>query len=132
MKLRLIILTILLLLNCFSSWSEETDSIVPFTGKIQETETAKVTLPIDIIRNANIKLNERLVLIDILKYKDTQLKYYKEVNDIQNNNIDNMNKQLDDKEKELQKYKTNNLIFKTIVAVELGVIITLLVCSTCN
>ena len=57
-------------MSCLRSYAQ-TDDNHPSTGKIKQSDTTVVTIPIKYIRNANIKLIERLYLLEINKQQDT-------------------------------------------------------------
>lgn len=57
-------------MSCLSSYAQTNDNH-PSTGKIKQSDTTIVTIPIKYIRNANTKLIERLYLLEINKQQDT-------------------------------------------------------------
>lgn len=81
---------IVLLFNCLLSlvWANESD--IPFTGKIQETDTTVVTVPIAIIKEANIKLHERIILKDIVMNLEDKVVYYQKLTDNQTKEINQL------------------------------------------
>lgn len=53
-----------------------------FTGKIEKTDTAVVIVPINIIKQANIKLTERVYLKHKLYNQELLINQYKNLNNI--------------------------------------------------
>lgn len=121
---------IVVLFSYSLSWSEENDSVVPFTGKIIETDTTVAVVPIDIIRQANIKLTERLVYKDIIDIQNIQIQMYKTTDslsrsrivDLTNTNTKLLNENVDIK-KDNNKYKIISGVEATII---IGLIISLI------
>lgn len=60
----------ILLLSSLSSYAQTNDNHSS-TGQVKESDTTIVAIPIKYIRNANIKLIERLYLLEINKQQDT-------------------------------------------------------------
>lgn len=126
---------ILILFNCLCSWSEESKDSHFFTGKGIQTDTSKtsvVVLPIDIIREANVKLNERIILKELVSNQSLQIHHYKELdsmarlrNEYLLNEIDTL---IDDKEK-LNKSKN---IYKAISIAEAIALISIILGCICN
>lgn len=73
---------IVLLLNSFMNLlpANEIDNF--FTGKIEKTDTAVVIVPINIIKQANIKLTERVYLKHKLYRQELLINQYKNLNNI--------------------------------------------------
>lgn len=73
---------IVLLLNSFMNLlpANEIDNF--FTGKIEKTDTAVVIVPINIIKQANIKLTERVYLKHKLYNQELLINQYKNLNNI--------------------------------------------------
>lgn len=78
---------IVLLLNCFTSLLQANDEIVPSTGKLIQTDTVAAIVPINIIRKANIKLNERLILKNIVYNQNLEIDNLKELNSLNDSTI---------------------------------------------
>ncbi|AXH74488.1 MAG: hypothetical protein KNU04_gp13 [crAssphage sp. isolate ctbg_1] len=130
-KLRLIILMIVVLFSYSLSWSKENDELVLFTGQRIETDTTVAIVPIDIIRQANIKLTERLVYKDIIDIQNIQIQMYKTTDslsrsrivDLTNTNTKLLNENVDIK-KDNNKYKIISGIEATII---IGLLIGLII-----
>lgn len=62
-------MTIVLLSICFISWPQEIkDSLL-----VKGIDTTFVSIPISVIKQANIKLNERIHLLEINKYQEQNI-----------------------------------------------------------
>ena len=96
MKLKkVIILLILLVLNCLSSYSKNDSICSPVEG-IVFNDSCSVIVPIDYIRLANEKLIERNYLIKVIEQKDLNLIEY-------NNYVEKQSLMIKDYQKEIQK-----------------------------
>lgn len=122
----------MLLFSCFLSWSKETDNSITSTGKIIGNDTTVVVLPIDVIREANIKLTERLILKDLNMYKDEEIKNYQNLVDEQTKTINNLRNDKLVTEIELEHIKTSKYIWKATAIVEAIAIFTLSMCLISN
>lgn len=60
----------MLLLNCFIGYAQMNKNILP-TGEIKLSDTIKVIIPIEYIKNANAKMIERLYLLRITNEQDS-------------------------------------------------------------
>lgn len=128
-------MTIVVLLSCLLSWSRENNDSIPFTGKLiknDTTETTVVVLPIDIIREANIKLNERLIFKEMIEVKDKQLDTYKYIDSLSQNTIDNLIIKNNNLLIENNKIKKNINKCKDIIYAESLLIIILTITCLCN
>ena len=106
---------IVLLFNCFISWSQNDDNVVPSTGKVKGSDTI-VNVPISIIKEANIKLLERKYYIAISEQQDSIINLKtsyiieqdKVIDDLQNRilKINKMNSELEEQYKKQQKRTT--------------------------
>lgn len=106
---------IVLLFNCFISWSQSNDNVVPSTGEVKGSDTI-VNVPISIIKEANIKLLERKYYIAISEQQDSIINLKtsyiieqdKVINDLQNRiiKINKMNSELEEQYKKQQKRTT--------------------------
>lgn len=95
------------------SWQVEAQQI-PLRGSECESDTAKVAVPISLLRQANIKLIEREYYIELNKKKDTIIKLKDEQINILNEEV-------------LIKSKRANLFGITAVVSLIGMIITILI-----
>lgn len=77
----------MLLLNCFTNLLKANDEIVPSTGELVQTDTVAVIVPINIIRKANIKLNERFILKDIVYNQKLEINNLKQLNNLNDSTI---------------------------------------------
>lgn len=128
-------LVIVMLLNNLQSLVLANDNVIPSTGDLIQTDTAVAVIPIYLIKQANVKMIERLYLLEINKQQDSIIqlkdKYINEqqliidnfqnkiikANDL-NNNIKN----------ELDKEKTKTKIFGGIAGASiLAIIISLFI-----
>ena len=124
-----------MLLNNLQSLVLANDNVIPSTGDLIQTDTAVAVIPIYLIKQANVKMIERLYLLEINKQQDSIIqlkdKYINEqqliidnfqnkiikANDL-NNNIKN----------ELDKEKTKTKIFGGIAGASiLAIIISLFI-----
>ena len=106
---------IVLLFNCFISWSQNNDNVVPSTGEVNGSDTI-VNVPISIIKEANIKLLERKYYIAISEQQDSIINLKtsyiieqdKVIDDLQNRilKINKMNSELEEQYKKQQKRTT--------------------------
>lgn len=106
---------IVLLFNCFISWSQNDDNVVPSTGEVECSDTI-VNVPISIIKEANIKLLERKYYIAISEQQDSIINLKtsyiieqdKVIDDLQNRilKINKMNSELEEQYKKQQKRTT--------------------------
>ena len=113
--LKVLNLVIVLLFNCFISWSQNDDNVVPSTGKVKGSDTI-VNVPISIIKEANIKLLERKYYIAISEQQDSIINLKtsyiieqdKVIDDLQNRilKINKMNSELEEQYKKQQKRTT--------------------------
>ena len=95
------------------SWQVEAQQI-PLRGSEYESDTAKVVVPISLLRQANIKLIEREYYIELNQKKDTIIKLKDEQINILNEEV-------------LIKSKRANLFGITAVVSLIGMIITILI-----
>lgn len=106
----------------------------PSTGNVIKADT-NVVIPISYIRNANVKLTERLYLLEINKQQDSIILSYNDyinnqniiINDFQNRlaNTDRLNKEM---EKDIKKYKnTMTIIGCAAGAALIGLIVGLII-----
>jgi len=123
---------IVLLLSCSNNLLHSqilsSSSAVPSTGKVLQSDTSKVIIPIAFLRDANAKLIERIYLIKINKEQDSIIKLNKLYNIEQSNiikdfqgrvvNLTNDNNRL---KLSNDKYKRANKTLATIVG---GAIVT--------
>ena len=113
--LKVLSLGIVLLFNCFISWSQSGDNVVPSTGEVKGSDTI-VNVPISIIKEANIKLLERKYYIAISEQQDSIInlktsyiiEQNKVIDDLQNRilKINKMNSELEEQYKKQQKRTT--------------------------
>jgi len=75
-------------LNCFINLVKGDNVYNYFTGERTKADTTYVMVDIDAIRNANIKLTERLNLLELVKLQETQLNNYKSLIDYKDNTIE--------------------------------------------
>lgn len=87
---------------------------IPLRGSEYESDTAKVSVPISLLRQANIKLIEREYYIELNEKKDTIIKLKDEQINILNEEV-------------LIKSKRANLFGITAVVSLIGMIITILI-----
>lgn len=71
---------IVLLLNSFMNLLPANEIDNSFTGKIEKTDTTVVIVPINIIKQANIKLTERVYLKHKLYHQELLINQYKNLN----------------------------------------------------
>lgn len=81
------LLMIVLLLNCFTSLLKANNIDDLSTGEIIQNDTVAVTVPINIIRKANIKLNERLILKEIVYNQNLEINEFKQLNILNDSTI---------------------------------------------
>ena len=70
---------IVILLSSFMNWLKANNYDDYSTGQIIQTDTAKVTIPIYVIKKANIKLNERIKLKGLTMNQNEQIENYKKI-----------------------------------------------------
>lgn len=80
----------IVLLSSFINLLRANDNVDTSTGEIIQDDTIRVIIPIDIIRKANIKLNERIKLKKIVMTQDEQIKQYRSLLDLKDTKIDNL------------------------------------------
>lgn len=73
---------IVLLLNSFMNLLPANEIDNSFTGKIEKTDTTVVIVPINIIKQANIKLTERVYLKHKVYHQELLINQYKNLNNI--------------------------------------------------
>lgn len=62
---------IVLLLSCLNSYAQNLNDSLPSTGKVLQSDTAKVTVPAILIKQANAKMIERKYLLVINSEQDS-------------------------------------------------------------
>ena len=128
-------LVIVMLLNNLQSLVLANDNVIPSTGDLIQTDTAVAVIPIYLIKQANIKMIERLYLLEINKQQDSIIqlkdKYINEqqliIDDFQNKIIkaNDLNNNI---KNELDKEKTKTKIFGGIAGASvLAIIISLFI-----
>lgn len=104
-----------------------------FTGDLLTADTTEASIPIYIIKEVNVKLTERLQLLDLVKYQNIQIDNYKRLTEINNNTIEyyknnlieanNINIALNKSLKEeirktnILKYTTVGLLAATVISI---------------
>lgn len=83
-----------MLLSNFLNLLGQSSDNVPSTGSLIKTDTANVVVPVKYIRMANVKMIERLYLIEVNKQKDSIIIYKNQLIDYQKNNIDELHNAL--------------------------------------
>lgn len=124
---------IVLLLSYSISYAQ-TNSNNPSTGEIKQSDTTKVIIPIEYIKNANIKMIERLYLLQINKEQDSIIlmkdkyinKQQKIITDFQKK-VSDANKLNENIKKDLEKQKIKNKVITygagaTIIGLIIGLI----------
>ena len=123
----------MLLLSCLRSYAQTNDNH-PSTGKIKQSDTTIVAVPIKYIRNANTKLIERLYLLEINKQQDTLINMKDSYINEQKRIITDFQKRIDEANKinqavkqELDKQKIKNKVITygasaTIIGLIIGII----------
>lgn len=123
----------ILLLSSLSSYAQTNDNY-PSTGNLLKADTTIVTIPIKYIRNANIKLIERLYLLEINKQQDTLINMKDSYINEQKRIITDFQKRVDEANKinqavkqDLDKQKTKNKVITygagiTIIGLIIGLI----------
>lgn len=124
-------LVIVLILSCLNNLLAQDKQCSPLRASEHKTDTTNVIIPISLIKQANVKMLERIYLIKINNEKDSIItlkdNYIKEqsiiIKDFQNKiyNINNYNKVI---EQSLKKEKRKN---KIIMGVGCSAIIGLIV-----
>ena len=128
-------LMIVLLLSSSKSLLGQTNDSIPSTGNLIQTDTAVAVIPIYLIKQANVKMIERLYLLEINKQQDSIIqlkdKYINEqqliIDDFQNKIIkaNDLNNNI---KNELDKEKTKTKIFGGIAGASiLAIIISLFI-----
>lgn len=128
-------LVIAMLLNNLQSLVLANDNVIPSTGDLIQTDTAVAAIPIYLIKQANVKMIERLYLLEINKQQDSIIqlkdKYINEqqliINNFQNKIIkaNDLNNNI---KNELDKEKTKTKIFGGIAGASvLAIIISLFI-----
>ena len=124
-----------MLLNNLQSLVLANDNAIPSTGDLIQTDTAVAVIPIYLIKQANVKMIERLYLLEINKQQDSIIqlkdKYINEqqliINDFQNK-ISKANDLNNNIKNELDKEKTKTKIFGGIAGASiLAIIISLFI-----
>lgn len=123
----------MLLLSCLSSYAQTNDNF-PSTGQIKQSDTTVVAIPIKYIRSANVKLIERLYLLEINKQQDTLINMKDDYINEQKRIIIDFQKRVDEANKinqavkqDLNKQKIKNKIITygagaTIIGLIIGLI----------
>lgn len=125
---------IVLLLNSSNLLLGQTNDNVPSTGRILQSDTTDVKVPIYLIKQANVKMIERLYLIKINNQQDSIIdmkdKYIREQKDIivdfqkRVNEVNRLNQKIKD---DLNKQKRKNTIMTCgACAIILGLAIDLI------
>lgn len=128
-------LVIVMLLNNLQSLVLANDNVIPSTGDLIQTDTTVAVIPIYLIKQANVKMIERLYLLEINKQQDSIIqlkdKYINEqqliIDDFQNKIIkaNDLNNNI---KNELDKEKTKTKIFGGIAGASiLAIIISLFI-----
>lgn len=128
-------LVIVMLLNNLQSLVLANDNVIHSTGDLIQTDTVVAAIPIYLIKQANVKMIERLYLLEINKQQDSIIqlkdKYINEqeliINDFQNKIIkaNDLNNNI---KNELDKEKTKTKIFGGIAGASvLAIIISLFI-----
>lgn len=119
-------LTIVLLLCCSKSWCQNKVSELSFTGEIQLAPDSTCTVPIKLIKQANIKLIERNSFTkimqeqeDIIKLQKLELKKYSVIVGDMQNRIVSYNTINNNLNKQIEQYKKRN---KILIGTSCGVI----------
>ena len=127
------LLMIVLLLSSLNSYAQTNDNHHS-TGKIKQSDTIIVAIPIKYIRNANTKLIERLYLLEINKQQDTLINMKDNYINEQKRIITDFQKRVNEANKinqavkqDLDKQKTKNKIITygagaTIIGLIIGLI----------
>lgn len=120
-------------MSCLRSYAQTNDNH-PSTGKIKQSDTTIVAVPIKYIRNANTKLIERLYLLEINKQQDTLINMKDSYINEQKRIITDFQKRIDEANKinqavkqELDKQKIKNKVITygasaTIIGLIIGII----------
>ena len=128
-------LVIVMLLNNLQSLVLANDNVIHSTGDLIQTDTTVAAIPIYLIKQSNVKMIERLYLLEINKQQDSIIqlkdKYINEqqliIDDFQNKIIkaNNLNNNI---KNELDKEKTKTKIFGGIAGASvLAIIISLFI-----
>lgn len=80
------------------------------TGDLIRTDTAFVTVPIDLIKDANAKMIERLYLLKIVNQQDSIITTKDKYITIQKDLIVNKQNLINKEKKKVNKYKTTSII----------------------
>lgn len=80
------------------------------TGDLIRADTTVVTVPIDLIRDANAKMIERLYLLDIVNQQDSIINAKDKYITIQKNLIVDKQNLINKEKKKANKYKTTSII----------------------
>lgn len=118
----------MMLLNCFWSWSQNDSP----KGNFQNADTL-VTIPINAIRSANIKLIEREELLNIVSEQDTIIANYEQISKLKDNTIniyknvyEENDKLINDLSKSLARKERMNYILIGTTSISIAGLITCL------
>lgn len=125
-------LTALLLLISLKSLSQAIDFNIPSTGELLQSDTT-VTIGVDWLRNANVKLIERIAMKSILEIKEDQIKSYQTALESQRSinakyilKLNNANDLNDKLKEDINRYK--NVLYVSIpVCVVVGIILGIII-----
>lgn len=125
-------LTALLLLISLKSLSQAIDFNIPSTGELLQSDTT-VTIGVDWLRNANVKLIERIAMKSILEIKEDQIKSYQAALESQRSinakyilKLNNANDLNDKLKEDINRYK-NALYVSIPVCIVVGIILGIII-----
>lgn len=115
-------LMIVLLLSSSNHLLGQTNIDYPSTGEWTQTDTTSIAVPINLIKQANVKMIERFYLIEINKQQDSIIimkddyinEQHKVIIDFQKR-IETTNQLNEDIKKDLDRQKRNNKIIGGVV-----------------
>ena len=120
------------LLNCFISLCKANNIDDSFTGNTTQADTTIITVPISIIKEANVKLHERIILKDMVTNLEDKIEVLENVNNFQAKRISSLSDEVIVKEHELKDLKDRNKIYKELVIIETIGLISTIIALMCN
>lgn len=89
-----------------------------FTGGVAQSDTTVVSVPISIIKEANVKLHERIILKDIVMNLEEQVEDCKKVIESLHTTIDSLYTHIQKDNNIINSLKDDKKILKGIIGVE--------------
>lgn len=123
---------IVVVLNCFLNLCKANDADDPFTGDSIRTDTTGIKVPISIIKEANVKLHERLILKDIVMNLEEKERHYRTIIDMQDNKINSLSEEIDNYNNIINRLNNYNKTLGNVIGFETAILLVTIVCLICK